>query len=553
MIIDSRHVDDAAEFFVDVCIVGAGAAGITLAHALVKSGLTVVLAEAGDVAPATDGSAFDGEVMTPRHPPLDLYRSRCFGGTTALWGGRCAPLDPLDFEVRPWVPFSGWPIGWSDLEPAYRRASAYCDLGAFAWDVASGLPHRPPEMIPGFRDHIVLSETIDRFGPPVRFGERYRPDLTRSRKIRVLLNATAIRLCLDPAGTRLERVLFASDAGRRFTVAARITVLAAGGLETTRLLLVSDDVCPAGVGNGHGLVGRFYMCHLQGKSATLCLRRDLRGVVYHYERDSEGVYCRRKLRIAAADQRARGLMNFVARLEHPAIPDARHGNGILSAMYLSRHLLKPEYARKLAETGLNGGTAPPRRADLLRHMWNVLADGPAVLRFAASWVPKRRFAKRRPPYVALPGKDNVFHLDYYAEQAPNPDSRVVLSDRTDCFGCRRLRVDWRTMARDHDSVVESFRLIQSRLGAAGVGKLDYDEDYVRTQFSAIGGHHMGTARMADHPSRGVVDSSGKVFGVDNLFIASSAIFPTCGYASPTLTLVALALRLADHLKERLAA
>ncbi|MDA8231595.1 MAG: GMC family oxidoreductase [Magnetospirillum sp.] len=552
MILDARQMPDDERLTADVCIVGGGPAGITLAHELIGSGLSVILAEAGGEKPDGDlWPVFGGEVLTARHPPSDLYRSRCLGGTSALWGGRCAPFDNLDFEARDWVPYSGWPIARADLDDAYGRAARYCDLGRADWRVNGVMRERAPEMIPGFTDPVLDTAAIDRFSPPVRFGERYRDAIAASGNLRVLLNANCLSLGLAPSADHVAVLRMASVPGRRFTVTADACVLAAGGLETPRLLLESDDVVPTGIGNAKGLVGRFYLCHLQGKAGVVKLHTSLDGVVHEYERDEEGVYCRRKLRIVEAEQRRLRLMNVAVRFEHPAIPDPGHRSGILSAMYLSRHFLAREYSRKLAECGLNGENGRPPLATLALHVRNILIDAPSVAGFAARWFPNRRWGTRRIPYVSPPNRDNRFHLDYYAEQAPNPDSRVMLAPERDAFGRRRLRIDWRTSAQDHDNVVATYRLMKERLLASGLGDLVFDEAQLRSDFGAIGGHHIGTARMADDPSLGVVDPDCRVFGVDNLYIASAAVFPTTGHVSPTLTAVAFAVRLADHLRSRM--
>lgn len=554
MLIDARTMPEGQTLFADLCIVGAGVAGITLAHALRASGLSIILAEAGDRTPdPAPAPIFGGETVNPLHPPIALYRSRCLGGTSVLWGGRCAPLEALDFERRLWVPFSGWPISPDDLAPAYRRAMEYCDLGKQAWRAREATGLANSGLIPGWSDPAVIDDALDRFSPPVNFGKRFGPDLAVASSVRLLLNANALKLHLTADGNEVESLEMASLPGRGFTILARAYVLAAGGLETTRLLLLSDEQIPGGIGNGHDLLGRFYMCHLQGKSGVIRLRRDLKDIPHRYERDKDGVYCRRRLHIAEEEQRRLGLLGFSLRYEHPAIPDPSHRSGILSAMYLSRHMLKKEYARSLATCGINGETEGPAPGRLAAHLRNVILDSPALLRFALDWFPKRNFAARRLPYVVLPNRDNSFHLDYYAEQAPNPDSRVTLTAERDPFGRRRLKVDWRTTALDHDSLAAGFRLIKERLIASGLGDLDYDEAQLRGEYGAIGGHHIGCTRMADHPSRGVADADGRVFGTTNLFIASASLFPTSGHASPTFTTAALALRLADHLTGELTA
>lgn len=555
MIIDARTLPALHHLEADLCIVGAGAAGITLARELTGSGLSVILAEGG----AEDGgeslSPFHGDVVDPRHAPLDLYRCRGLGGTTSLWGGRCLPFDSVDFEQRPWVPHSGWPFGRRDLDPYYRRAMEYCDAGEFVWWSHQALADPPPQMIPGFSDPDLVTEYIERFSLPTHFGRRHRAALAKAPDVTVLLNANCTRVGLSAFGNRAEVLHFASRPGHMFSVSAHGYVLATGGLETTRLLLISDDVLSEGVGNAYGLVGRYYQCHIEGKMGLLRLRPDIKGVIHGYERDPLGVYCRRRLWVSEEAQRRLGLMNFVARCEHPAIADPAHRSGILSAMWLSQTFLKKEYGRKIATFGLNGGGegggGAAGLARLAGHLRNVVVDSRTLLPFALHWVRNRRFSERQLPYVTIPNRDNVFHLDYNAEQSPNPESRVTLSPERDAFGRRRLKVDWRTTAQDHDNVAACYRLMRDRLRAAGIGDLDFDEDRLRGEFNAIGGHHIGTTRMARHPSQGVVDPEGRVFGVDNLYISSAATFPTGGYANPTLTIVAMACRLAEHLREAL--
>ena len=427
-------------------------------------------------------------------------------------------------------------------------ASAYLDLGRPAWHAEQAFHNPGGGLVPGLRDEDLSDHRLDRFSP-VNFGARYHDDLAGSTTIRVVLNANCLRIGLTDNGEVVDCLHMASRPGRTFTIRARAYVLAAGGLETARLLLLSDDVMTAGVGNGNDLVGRFYMCHLQGKAGVVRLKPEVTGVTHAYAHDRDGVYVRRRLSISERAQRRHGLMNFAARYEHPAIPDPDHRSGILSAMYLSRHFLKKEYARRLASCGINGELAIPDAAQLRRHLRNVLFDFPGVLWFAANWFPRRKFVYRRIPYVTLPNRDNAFHLDYYAEQAPNPDSRVTLMPDTDPFGRRRLKVDWRVSDQDRDSLVGCYRLMQQRLRTSGLGELEFDDERLRASVEAIGGHHIGTTRMAAHPAQGVVDRDCKVFGVENLFIASAATFPTCSHASPTFTITAMAVRLARHVKD----
>ncbi|MGE5515159.1 MAG: FAD-dependent oxidoreductase [Bacteroidota bacterium] len=548
MIVDARHLPTGHIMDADLAIVGAGPAGITLAHELMGAGLRIVLLEAGGTAPETRRlDAFAGDVLDPaRHPPLTLYRVRGLGGGSTLWGGRCVPFDPIDLEARPYIPWSGWPLSYDELRLWYRRALAYCEAGPFRFRAGEALSRGTPAMVPGLdADGDIACDQLERFSPPTDFGRRYRAALMQSRGVTVVLGARCTGLELSEGRQAVTALRYVHDgdtgeAGAGFIVHARRVVLAAGALETARLMLAA--------GAGNDSVGRFYMCHIEGKAAVACFKPGTR-VVFHYERDSEGVYVRRHFSLPAETQRRRALTNVILRFEPPLIADPAHGNAVLSAMWLSRTFLKAEYERKLASFGYRGSESGGRRALIARHLMNVGLGAPALARFGVDWTLRHVLATRKLPYVAVKGRGGAFTLDYNAEQVPNPDSRVTLSDQRDALGLPRLVVDWRASAQDVDGVVAAHRLLAEQMERSGVGRLEVDEDAIRHGYNAVGGHHMGTTRMADSPERGVVDADCRVFGMDNLFIAGAAVFPTSSHANPTLTLVALAARLAEHLRQ----
>ncbi|MEW5727651.1 MAG: GMC family oxidoreductase, partial [Pseudomonadota bacterium] len=514
MILDASELPPDFQLEADIAIVGAGPAGITVAHELMGSGLTVLLLEAGGrKADARGPEFFHGEVADPgRHPPTTLYRVRALGGTTTLWGGRCVPFDPIDFERRPHIPHSGWPITHGELLPWYARANAYCEAGPFRYDAAEALEGAPP-VVAGLEGDAVSCQGIERFSPPTDFGRRYRPALARSGEVAVVLSATCTGIEMEDSHRAVRLLRCASMPGRRFAVRARQVVLAAGALETARLMLASRV--------GNGLVGRFYMCHLEGKAAVARFAPGVR-VVFEYERDPDGVYLRRRFSLTAEAQRALRLTNTILRFEPPVIADPAHGDPVLSAMWMSRTFLKREYSRKLASFGYRGQETGPVRLLAARHLTNVARGLPDLARFGADWLARHVLASRKLPYVAVRGRDGSFSLDYNAEQVPNPDSRVTLADGRDGLGLPRLRVDWRVTGQDIDGVLAAHRLLARRLEATGAGRLEVDEDEIREGYNATGGHHIGVTRMASDPSTGVVDRDCRVFGVDYLFVAGSA-------------------------------
>lgn len=550
MILDAHDIPSGTRLQADLCIAGAGAAGISLALALEASGLDVILLESGgDTPEPATQKLYEGTVADTRlHPPTESYRVRSFGGSTTLWGGRCMPLDAIDFEARDYMPHSGWPITLDDLMPWYAQANALCEAGEFAYTAEQAFvpPASPsPPMIGGFESDVFTTNTLERFSCPTDFGARYRARLATGR-VRVIKHANLCRLPMADGSTRLVGPAEVRTLdGKTFTVAARAYVLATGGLEVPRLLLDSPGVSGRGLGNAHDLVGRYYMCHIAGTIGTM----DLSGAasVHHgYDVSEEGIYCRRRIALRPQSQHAMQAGNFIARLHHPRIPDAGHGSGILSALYLARPIVPYEYAKRLY-----GDSPDNSLANWLAHFRNVIVDAPNTVRFLTHWTLKRTLAARKFPSVIVRPANLRFSLDFHAEQAPNPHSRITLGNELDALGQRRIHIDWRYVDEDVATVTRALAALAHEVERTGVGRFTYDPAEVEaemTRYGAYGGHHIGTARMGHDPQTSVVNADGRLHEADNVFIASAAVFPTSGQANPTLSIVALALRLADHLK-----
>ena len=547
MIIDARDLPDGATLTADVCIVGAGAAGISMALELAKGSIEVLVLESGGLRPekATQ-ELYSGTVADERlHSPPDTYRQRRFGGTTTIWGGRCIPLDPIDFERRDYMPNSGWPIDPSALMPYYSEANRLCEAGEFTYSAAAAF-HRPLRpMIKGFESPLFTTDTLERFSCPTDFGARYGRRLRAAPNVRVVLHANVTRIQLDAAGVRVESLAVRTLEGKSLEAIAQQVVLAAGGLEVARLLLASRDVQSGGIGNGRDVVGRYYMCHLAGTIGALAVDKPLGSVWNGYDLSDEGVYCRRRIALSPDAQREHRLGNFIARLHHPRITDPEHRNAILSLLFLAKFVIPYEYGKRL-----HGGEPATLRM-WLQHVRNV-ATGPFdAAGFAWHMLKDRRLAERKFPSIIIKPKANLFSLDFHAEQQPAAESRVELMRDVDALGMPKLRVDWRYTPVDVDTVSRSIALLAREIERTGVGAFTYDPadiEFEMTRYGAYGGHHIGTARMGTDPAHSVVDPDCRVHGVSNLSIASCAVFPTSSQANPTLTVVALALRLAARLR-----
>ena len=552
MIFDLNDLPDDQVLQADLCIVGAGAAGIAMALQFVGQGLQVLLVESGGRRREADvQDLYAGEVVRPAlHAEPDRFRCRQFGGSTTLWGGRCIPYDPIDFEKRSYIQDSGWPIEFEDLQTYYAEANRICEAGVFAYRIDEAFDRHMRPMIEDFDGSNYRTDQIERFSMPTNFAARYGSTLKAAENIRVVLHATATKFTFDSSARRLTQIEVTTLGGRRASIAARAFVLATGGLEVARLLLSNRDALPDGVGNQYDTVGRYYMCHIAGTLGRMRIERSSAAVWHDYDIADDGTFCRRRLALRPESQRKYGIGNFVARLHHPQISDPDHRSSILSLVFLGSRLLPWEYRTRI---GSSSGTSLRQYA---RHAANVARSPFSAAAFAYRMVSGRFLAKRKIPSLVVKSDSNLFSLDFHAEQVPCRDSRVTLKEEVDALGMPRIKIDWRYTAKDVETVKTAIDLLAKDFRESGVGTFEYNPDDIETEmtrFGAYGGHHIGTARMGDDPRSSVVDRDCRVHSVDNLFVASAATFPTSSQANPTLTVVAMALRLADHLRKNVLA
>ncbi|MGR9085630.1 MAG: FAD-dependent oxidoreductase [Gammaproteobacteria bacterium] len=553
MILNGKDIGENQRLHCRVCVIGAGAAGCTLALELARNGIDVILLEAGaQAAGKRPDDDLEGHIATERHhAPLDECRGRQLGGTTALWVGRCVPMDPIDLDRRDYVKGSGWPIRFEELARHYPRANYYCHAGDDAYDVATALSNAPSAIVPGFvDDDIVTCSRLERWSLPTHFGKHYRSELIGQKNIRLLVNSFCTRIELSPVERIVNSLTVATEPGKHFRVSADFYVVAGGGLETTRLLLASNSVDGEGIGNTSGHLGRYYMGHLFGSIAEIDFSGDPRQTIYGFERDRQGVYCRRRFWLTPEAQKKEKILNTAFWLTNPAAANPKHGSGILSAAYLAlnlpylRDILAPPAIRKAFR-------GAPRQDPIWPHLVNILSDFPNTAVFSTQFLIKRLIPRRRIPALFIPNRFNRYDLHYHAEQTPQWSNRVSLLDQCDRFGMPRLRVEFGYSAQDVDSVLRAHQVLADQLEThQKVGTLAYKQGDLRTMIldqARDGFHQIGTTRMSVDEREGVVDTDCKVHGVENLYLCSSSVFPTSGQANPTLTIVALAIRLADRL------
>ncbi|HET6554379.1 MAG TPA: GMC oxidoreductase [Dyella sp.] len=549
MIIDYLAGDQPADIHVDLCIIGGGAAGIAIARSFAGSTTTVYLIESGGMSGEEHSQALcEGSSAGDIDFNPGTSRMRVFGGSCNLWGGGCIPLGRQDLEPRDWVPHSGWPISYADLEPYYARAREYCGIGDL--DFVDGTFAEPgPRGLLSFDEEKLVNQFFAR--SPILFGDTYRDELERASNITVLLHGNLLELTPTEDGRNVLSARIGSLSGARSIVRARHYVLASGGIENARLMLLSNSVVPQGLGNQRDVVGRYFMDHPSGTLGTLTADAPHR-ITRPYERRAIKGEPPAFPEIALSPQFQRHHRVLNGRV-HPFGVEGPLPRGIRALRELRsalRTTVKNENAlleEKLSQALRNAPAGhaiamPPNLGiaalrvglgvgDLVRACVHKLADRPTV---ASS-------------HVDLVG---------YFEQAPNPDSRVTLGHQIDAFGQRKVNVHWRLTPLDHQTYQFSGRLFGEEIARVGNGQFRLSpwlsDPTAKPEVHGTA-HHMGTTRMSDDPTTGVVDRQCKVHGMDNLHIAGSSVFPTGGWAFPTFTIVALSLRLADELRGLLAA
>jgi choline dehydrogenase-like flavoprotein len=459
--------------------------------------------------------------------PLDISRLRYFGGTTNHWGGMCVPFDEIDFEKRDWIPYSGWPFSKSAIDSYYKRAYRIVPLRKAEWASESWIePNKPLLRFVSNRVITIVCQKADY--QLSRFGRAYRDKVVQAGNITTCIHANVTQIETSDTGKRVTRLRAACLSGSKFSVAGKLIILAAGGIENARLLLLSNERRSAGVGNEHDLVGRFFLEHPLIDQAAIYRPSDPRLPMRFYQyRKVKDSTIKAELGLSQEVRRKEKLLSVkvgVHTLYDELYTRALDSKGLASFRYLYNRFRKGDVPNEFG-----------------KHLSNVMSDIEEITTVAYE---KVRFGGDYPiDHIKLPAT---------IDPAPNPDSRVTLGTDLDKLGQRRVQLDWRLSPLDKHSIRKTLEIIGREIGRAGLGRLQIRIDDDETTWPAdIKGayHHMGTTRMSDDPKQGVVDKDCRLHGISNLFIAGSSVFPTAGIGTPTLMVIALALRLADHIKK----
>jgi len=514
---------------------------MALALEFERLGGEVLVLESGDVAiDAAIGDASRAEIVDARrHAPMELAVCRALGGTSWTWGGRCVAYDEVDWLKRDFVADADWPMTHDEIRPWYKLAIEYLLCG----DDSFAIPY-PVRLSDG-----LTLDFVERWSTEPRLMLAHRKALLDSQRIKISLRSTVTGLNLSQDGQSVDSLAVSTAAGSRVVKARRI-ILATGGVEATRLLLHVQRSSPQLFGGVDGPLGRFYMGHLSGKIASIQFAnpdtiRDL-----DFKLDGNGAFYRRRLMLTAEAQVQNKVLNTAFWPDNPPFYDPTHRSGVLSAVFLA--LAIPPVGRRLLPEAIRQIHTGPRPYQLAAHLRNAVAGAPRGTADMARILRDRLVRRPRKPGFLVRNRGGRYALHYHAEQVPTRASRIRLTQELDGFGVPRASIDLRFTEQDVDSVIESHELLDASLRANGMGRLEYWDPPDRTrervwETAADGYHQVGGVRMGADPGRSVVDANLKAHGLDNLYVASSAVFASSGQANSTLLAVALAMRLAHRL------
>lgn len=523
MISDLEDYESGATFEADICIVGAGVAGLTLAREFLGTSVCVLILESGG---RKDESRTQGlyetDVVGLPHEGVHNGRFRVFGGSSTRWGAQLMTFDAADFGVRRHVNCDAWPIPHAAVRDSYRRAEEVLAVNALSYedDLWSEFGVEPIPFDP--------LKLRFRFSKWAAFKDRnlaksVGKDCFAADNVHVLLHANVTEVALAPDGKSVTRLELKTLSGKQAKAICARYVVCCGAIETARLLLASNGVAPTGVGNDRDLVGRYFQDHISVRAARLFPRDRARFTATFDPFMRSGTMHSCKVVLSDALQRQHGCLNVMGHVVYGFTEE--------SGLYELRKILRAVQSKRNPVPSPLGA-------------WRILRYSSDIFRMVFG----QFLARRR-----LSPKFAKCHLDIECEQAPCRDSRVSLSEERDALGMPKAVLDWRISDLEKHSVQQFVRAFRDEWARLEMGDAKWDECLFESGDAWLGicrdtYHHAGTTRMGATADEGVVDSDLKVHGVDNLYIASTSVFPTSSCANPTLTMMALCIRMADQWK-----
>ncbi|MDH4091589.1 MAG: GMC family oxidoreductase [Cyclobacteriaceae bacterium] len=513
---DARNLPNNSVLEGDICIIGAGAAGISIALDWMNSGYKVILLESGGF--SYDDKVQDlykGKTTGQKYYPMKSNRLSLFGGTTGHWAGMCSPFDNIDFIKRDWVPDSGWPITRKDLDPFYARANEKLKLGPYQYNL-SYWQKEVPNLNPFPLDENVVWHKMWQISPAWGFNgglsKFYKDDIVNSKNIHLYTYSTVTDIRANNNVSNIQHVVIKNLAGKTHTVKAKHFILAGGAIQNARILLAANTQAPRGLGNDNDIVGRYFMEHLEIQTAELWLFKPFPTDLFTFFFDRPKLWC--ELAIAENVQIENKILNGTAGLS--PLSSAKNKKERME-------IWQDEDPRKSLDNMLKNWDESSQKAE-----------------------------------EEIKGSiERAYEFQTRIEQAPNPDSRITIGTEVDALGVPRANLHWQLTELDKRSIRKVNQIIGQQVGISGIGRVKLKE-FLRDENDNAwptgtngGWHHMGTTRMSDDPKKGVVTANCEVHGIDNLYVAGAGCYATSGAPNPTLTLVALSLRLSDYVKDKI--
>lgn len=531
----------------DVCIVGSGPAGYSVATALRGSGLDVVLLESGGPDSVTGEHDLSTLGADSSEFAADFHPSRRqIGGNASAWyiqagGGhrwiRLAIFTEADLAGVAAEEAGGWPLPYDEYRRWIDRAGGLFNLPTDRAFTA------PPEGFDGAIQASGQETRLYRFGDADVLLRNMESLYQNGPGIRLISRAYATELLPDEDASTIRELIFATAPGQTHKIRAKAFVLAGGGLAIPQLMLASRSVCPNGVGNRYDTVGRWMMDHplIAGGELFPANPALFRSAKIYDLQENDGAplmgFLTAKQEVQTENRQiAFNSILFARETGWKARPEnRRHKRGVAGALSVYAAMRE---ARLPPPSGLRDmilGVDGVVRRVLERYDHKAAAS---LTRGGWSNNTERQFDR--------------FEVLHIVEQRPQRHNRIALSRDCDAFGVPRVKLDWRWSDEDALAVANAQEALASDLAESGVGRYEINRtDGKPVVYSASARHFMGSTRMSTDPGQGVVDSNCRVHGLANLFVASSSVFPTGGYANPTLSITALGLRLGDHLLQLL--
>lgn len=532
----------------DLCVIGAGPAGIitVLEFAQLNPDKKVALVEFGEK--DSIKNVLDDSIIVKNninhHSPYECT-NKGLGGSTKSYGGRCVMYDAIDFEVRD-ILNGGctWDASFfEDAKTFVPKTAEYFECGEPIFDLKESLEFQNTRIAAYFVNKHITDTVVERWSMPTRFGKRYREILETLPNVSILEGYQAVSFSMPNADGVLNelKVLFN---GNEIIIRSKTFVISCGTQETTRLLLKNLDVF-ANLKEVPNALGKYYQGHISGKIASVKFNGDPKKTEFGFLKDKDGIYIRRRFQFSKEFLKQHNLLNTAIWLDNPLYSEPKHKSGAMSLMYLI--MLLPVIGKLLAPPAIAESITKGKRQSISKHVFNVLKDFPFSFLTTLNIFIKRYLATRKLPGVFLYNRSNTYALHFHAEQTPDKNNFMTLSEDEN-----NLIIHYDLNDSDVNSIIRLHEELDAYLREINCGKLEYwyPKEALFNKIKGMskdGLHQSGTTRIAKNNDEGVVDYNLKVFGTQNLYVCSGSVFPTSGQANTTFFLGVLAVRLANHL------